>query len=189
MSAAAATATASTSTFFQHLTREEAEAALRERPMHPILRPCSYTPCNPRIHAITYRGSLSTPIRHSLVELDPSGCVYEIEVQEGEFVRGRVHDSVQTLETFVRQTSRRLWLHTSSIRTEPVAVSSSHMYMDFQTAMSTATHHHSTANLFTDMESLRSTAVAYYSTAHMYAAMGDVMGREEEERKQDEMLR
>jgi hypothetical protein len=63
------------------------------------------------------------------------------------------------------------------------------MYMDFQTAMSTATHHHSTANLFTDMESLRSTAVAYYSTAHMYAAMGDVMGREEEERKQDEMLR
>jgi hypothetical protein len=144
--------------------------------MQPILRPCSYSPTHPRIHAITYRGSLSTPIRHSLVELDPSGCVYEIEVRSGEMVRGRVHESVEALETAVRQTSRRLWMHTSSIRTDTVAAvdaadaasSTAHLYADFSAAHSAATAHHSTASLSMDPSLITSTATAYHSTALHY---------------------
>ncbi len=140
--------------------------------MQPILRPCSYTPTHPRIHAITYRGSLSTPIRHSLVELDPSGCVYEIEVRDSEMIRGRMYASAEEFETAVRQTSRRLWMHASSIRTEAVVSAAApidSLYADFTIALSSATAHHSTSSFSMDTSMITSTAIAYHSTALMYA--------------------
>jgi hypothetical protein len=113
---------AATHTFYQDLTREQAEAAVRLRPDRPILRPCSYTPSYPHIHAVTYRGAMGTDgtitVQHSLVELHSSGRVYEIEVYRSQFVHTYTHASVEALEVAIRQLTRRLWLHASSIRAD-----------------------------------------------------------------------
>jgi hypothetical protein len=116
-------AAAATHTFYQDLTREQAEAAVRLRPDRPILRPCSYTPSHPSIRAVTYRGAMgadgAATVQHSLVELSPTGHVYEIEVHGPHLLlRTHTHDSVEALEVAIRQLTRRLWLHASSIRAD-----------------------------------------------------------------------
>jgi hypothetical protein len=114
---------AATDSFYQDLTREQAEAAVRLRPDRPILRPCSYTPSHPNIRAVTYRGAMgadgAATVQHSLVELHSSGHVYEIEVHGPHLLlRTHTHDSVEALEVAIRQLTRRLWLHASSIRAD-----------------------------------------------------------------------
>jgi hypothetical protein len=57
-------------------------------------------------------------VQHSLVELHSSGRVYEIEVYRSQFVHTYTHASVEALEAAIRQLTRRLWLHASSIRAD-----------------------------------------------------------------------
>jgi hypothetical protein len=119
MTAAAAT-TLSTVPIYP-MSREEAEEALRRRPMNPILRTCSYTPAHPRVCAITYRAldesTGTVRIFHTLLELDPSGTVYVAAVGHGGNIERTTitYSSIEQLTLGVQREQRRLLLHNESL--------------------------------------------------------------------------
>ena len=122
------------SSFYQELTREQAEEAVRLNPQQPLLRPCSYTPHYPRIYAVTYQAT-NREVLHSLVEWEEGGRMYEIRnATNGSLQRTNTsYSSMEELETSLRNlthppenpgvssgmgTGNRLLLHTSSLPVE-----------------------------------------------------------------------
>jgi len=82
--------------FFQDMDRASATQWILANPLHPVLRPCTYTRTYPQILVVTYR--VNTHVLHSLVEQDGDAFYSVIWATRGQWTRETRYPSAQVLE-------------------------------------------------------------------------------------------
>jgi hypothetical protein len=82
--------------FFQDMDRAAATQWILANPLHPVLRPCTYTRTYPQILVVTYR--VGAHVLHSLVEQDGDAFYSVLWARNGSWTRETRYSSAQSLE-------------------------------------------------------------------------------------------